>query len=114
MSAAEHTSGEPDLFCLRCGYNLRGLAGDPVRCPECSYANRRSDLAEEGTPLRKRLRKIETWILYGIVAFFVVGFLFLVAAVLAGGRIDIATAISLLLCVFLGLMFARLSRKTPR
>lgn len=24
-----------DLFCLTCGYNLRGLRGDPVRCPEC-------------------------------------------------------------------------------
>ncbi|MGH8629185.1 MAG: hypothetical protein ACREU7_00265 [Burkholderiales bacterium] len=24
-----------DLFCLQCGYNLRGLSGDPIRCPEC-------------------------------------------------------------------------------
>ncbi len=24
-----------DLYCLHCGYNLRGLSGDPRRCPEC-------------------------------------------------------------------------------
>src|SRR3989442_10695322 len=23
-----------DLYCLECGYNLRGLSGDPRRCPE--------------------------------------------------------------------------------
>jgi uncharacterized protein YxjI len=28
-----------DRFCLRCAYNLRGLAGDPVRCPECGTPN---------------------------------------------------------------------------
>jgi hypothetical protein len=26
---------EHDLPCPNCGYNLRGLSGDPVRCPEC-------------------------------------------------------------------------------
>jgi hypothetical protein len=24
-----------DVYCRSCGYNLRGLQGDPVRCPEC-------------------------------------------------------------------------------
>ena len=28
-----------DVFCLNCGYNLRGLTGDPVRCPECGHSN---------------------------------------------------------------------------
>lgn len=28
-----------DLFCLTCGYNLRGLIGDPVLCPECGAMN---------------------------------------------------------------------------
>ena len=28
-----------DLYCLTCGYNLRGLSGDPVRCPECGNLN---------------------------------------------------------------------------
>jgi hypothetical protein len=28
-----------DLYCLHCGYNLRGLSGDPRRCPECGNLN---------------------------------------------------------------------------
>jgi hypothetical protein len=28
-----------DLYCLDCGYNLRGLSGDPRRCPECGSPN---------------------------------------------------------------------------
>lgn len=30
---------EFDVACLSCGYNLRGLFGDPVRCPECGRDN---------------------------------------------------------------------------
>jgi len=30
---------DEDLFCLTCGYNLRALRGDPVRCPECGEDN---------------------------------------------------------------------------
>lgn len=32
--------------CLRCRYALKGLAGDPVRCPECGQLNRVRDLRE--------------------------------------------------------------------
>ena len=28
-----------DLACQHCRYNLRGLSGDPVRCPECGTSN---------------------------------------------------------------------------
>jgi len=37
-SGTDATSTAPideDLYCLTCAYNLRGLSGDPVRCPEC-------------------------------------------------------------------------------
>ncbi len=37
-----------DLPCLGCGYNLRGLAGPVVMCPECGHAN---DL-QDPTPWR--------------------------------------------------------------
>lgn len=48
-----------DLFCLTCGYNLRGLFGDPVRCPECGSTN---DLGSALVPahyIRNVLRAME-------------------------------------------------------
>ena len=33
-----------DLYCLQCGYNLRGLSGDPRRCPECGHMNPLGDI----------------------------------------------------------------------
>jgi hypothetical protein len=35
---------DTDLYCLHCGYNLRGLSGDPRRCPECGNINPMGDL----------------------------------------------------------------------
>ncbi|MFW5653240.1 MAG: hypothetical protein ACOC0P_04270 [Planctomycetota bacterium] len=40
-----------DLECLHCGYNLRGLIGPGVMCPECQSLN---DL-RDATPWRNRL-----------------------------------------------------------
>ncbi len=28
-----------DMYCLACGYNLRGLSGAAIRCPECGESN---------------------------------------------------------------------------
>ena len=30
---------DEDLYCLSCGYNVRGLTGNPIRCPECGDSN---------------------------------------------------------------------------
>ena len=35
-----------DLLCEGCGYNLRGLSGDVIRCPECAQVNVVADIAE--------------------------------------------------------------------
>ncbi|MCG3127888.1 MAG: hypothetical protein CHACPFDD_02761 [Phycisphaerae bacterium] len=51
---------ELDLYCLRCGYNLRGLAGDPVRCPECFFANPVGDAMPPAGMISQQLRKLET------------------------------------------------------
>src|SRR5262245_63196585 len=32
---SDSTASRPTIRCLHCDYDLRGLAGDPVRCPEC-------------------------------------------------------------------------------
>ena len=36
-----------ELTCLGCGYNLRGLGADPVRCPECGATFDRDELWAE-------------------------------------------------------------------
>ena len=51
---------QQDLYCLDCGYNLRGLDGDPVRCPECGHDNRRGDLLVPAAAIKRALRRLET------------------------------------------------------
>lgn len=48
-----------DLYCLSCGYNLRGLIGAPIRCPECSADNSRMDLAIPAATITKFTRRLE-------------------------------------------------------
>lgn len=48
------------LFCLSCGYDLRGLQGDPIRCPECGRQNLVEDLQIPGALVSKQLRSLET------------------------------------------------------
>jgi len=49
-----------DLYCLECGYNLRGLSGDPVRCPECGFHNPIGDVEVPAPLIRRQLRRMET------------------------------------------------------
>lgn len=49
-----------DLFCLHCGYNLRGLSGDPRRCPECGNLNPVGDLVVPAVEILGQLRAMET------------------------------------------------------
>jgi hypothetical protein len=48
-----------DLYCLHCGYNLRGLPGDPRRCPECGRLNPIGDLAVSAEAITGQLREME-------------------------------------------------------
>ena len=47
-----------DLYCLTCGYNLRGLSGDPVRCPECGNLNPIGDVEIPAEIITKQLRRM--------------------------------------------------------
>jgi peptidoglycan/LPS O-acetylase OafA/YrhL len=49
-----------DLYCLQCGYNLRGLSGDPRRCPECGHLNPMGDLEIPAALISRQLRAMET------------------------------------------------------
>lgn len=51
---------DEDLYCLSCGYNVRGLTGDPVRCPECGDSNDRAALRLPAPLIQAVLRKMET------------------------------------------------------
>jgi len=51
---------EIDLYCLECGYNLRGLSGDPVRCPECAFLNPIGDVELPAPIISKQLQRMET------------------------------------------------------
>jgi DNA-directed RNA polymerase subunit RPC12/RpoP len=45
--------------CVKCGYNLRGLRGDPVRCPECGFLNPRTRQRRIKSRTDKRVRQLE-------------------------------------------------------
>lgn len=49
-----------DIPCLNCGYNLRGLSGDPRRCPECGVLNPIGDVAVPERLIGKQLKRLET------------------------------------------------------
>ncbi len=49
-----------DLYCLECGYNLRGLSGDPRRCPECFHMNPVSVIEVPAKAIARQLKGMET------------------------------------------------------
>jgi len=55
-----HGALDEDLYCLTCGYNLRGLSGDPVRCPECGAFNDLGTVRLPATAIRAALRDMES------------------------------------------------------
>jgi len=59
-----------DLYCLNCGYNLRGLPGDPVRCPECFHENARADLLCPPDEVQRRVRRMHRYADFCVVISF--------------------------------------------
>lgn len=57
---APMTPSDIDLYCLNCGYNLRGLSGDPRRCPECGHLNPLGDLHLPAELITKQVRRMES------------------------------------------------------
>ncbi len=59
-SPVSSTPDNRNLYCLTCGYNLRGLYGDPRRCPECGNLNPIDDIQVPAPIISKQLRRMET------------------------------------------------------
>lgn len=72
---------DENIYCLQCGYNLRGLSGDPIRCPECGEKNSLGLAAIPARYIEKALRDMETT-LTRCVAFAVLAGLCLALALL--------------------------------
>lgn len=68
-----------NIYCLQCGYNLRGLSGDPVRCPECGEKNNLGSAAIPARQIEMALRSMETTPTW-CVAFSLLAVLFLTLA----------------------------------
>ncbi len=51
---------DENIYCLNCGYNLRGLSGDPVRCPECGSDNQLGDVILPAEYITDALKKLES------------------------------------------------------
>lgn len=49
-----------ELYCVQCGYNLRGLSGEPRRCPECFYLNPVGEAELSAEIISAQLRRMET------------------------------------------------------
>lgn len=47
------------LYCLDCAYNLRGLTGAIIRCPECGIENDLEVIRDAAHPVRKKLKELE-------------------------------------------------------
>ncbi len=98
-----------NIYCLQCGYNLRGLSGDPVRCPECGEKNCLGSAAIPARQIEMAQRSMETTPTW-CVAFSLPAGLFLYGASL---RID---SESVRICLTIGtvclLLWWWLCRKT--
>ena len=81
-----------NLYCFGCGYNLRGLSGDPRRCPECAKLNAMVDLEVPAEMINRTLRRIQTGPALSTSAF-VALILWLLAHVLDNCDGDLARAL---------------------
>ena len=90
-----------DLYCLDCGYNLRGLSGDPRRCPECGHMNPIGDMELPAELITRQLRRMET--APAVCVGMVLLFLFMMGMIgsilyISDGKIASRDEINLLIC----------------
>ena len=59
MPGACNAPDNEDLYCITCGYNLRGLNSDPRRCPECGAEHTVEELRLPADLVSRELWQLE-------------------------------------------------------
>lgn len=70
MPDSPRIAGEVDFHCSCCGYNLRGLSGDPRRCPECFQLNPVDDAIPPAETIEHAANKVRhrpAWCILGLL-----------------------------------------------
>jgi len=110
MTTTQHTDDDidRDLYCLHCGYNLRGLSGDPRRCPECGYGNALSELTLPADVIQEQLRKMESAPTTCVAVVLVAGLLYAAFVLAVAGNLEAGDAYAPVvlggLCVLAGVV----------
>ena len=73
ISASARTCVSEGAYCLRCGYDLTGLRGDPRVCPECGHNNLLSELTISEQAISDEARKLETIPTLGMTGAWIAG-----------------------------------------
>jgi hypothetical protein len=82
---------DEDLYCLKCGYNLRGLTGAIVRCPECGSDNPVAGIDVPENFINAATKKLKKDLASATAALlialpFQIAFWWILFALFAGGR----------------------------
>jgi hypothetical protein len=103
-SSATTVAHDRDLYCLSCGYNLRGLAGDPLRCPECGGSNPVGLIQVPAELITEHIKRMENSLALSALG----GLLTLPIALFFGARVLRGDSLSPS-CVFVPLFFGVVS-----
>lgn len=65
--SSKHAGLNRDLYCPGCGYNLRGLPREVVRCPECGRESSAEDLEIPADVITRTLNELESATAYSLL-----------------------------------------------
>jgi DNA-directed RNA polymerase subunit RPC12/RpoP len=97
---------DEDIMCIDCGYNLRSLSANPVRCPECGANRRLEDIRVPRDAVAASLRRLETLLTLSVAAVWAA----LLAALLFGAGHPVhVLGVGVIACAIPALWFGKLS-----
>jgi hypothetical protein len=96
-------TNQRDLYCPGCGYNLRGLPGDPIRCPECGRMCPLREVELPAAMIKRRLVRLESASAYSV--FFLYGAIGAVLFALSNASLSAPGGTSMAPCGLVGCIF---------